>query len=196
VSAWQKAVENIPKRHPAEPFDALAQEVDQLKTSLLSVDTIRSLAKSLQCSDEANCLERLESWKISVVKFVTEFKSKFSSYQDITVPMLAGVTDIMVAMQEMRTRRLAFADVETLDKLRYLLLEIDSLPEKNLDIVLAADESPAMVICIDVLRDLGRSWMSSQSIVNDENEVTKVTPKSVVFHFRDAEEPEETAGLC
>jgi hypothetical protein len=110
--------------------------------------------------------------------------------------MLAGVTDIMVAMQEMRTRRLAFADVETLDKLRYLLLEIDSLPEKNLDIVLAADESPAMVICIDVLRDLGRSWMSSQSIVNDENEVTKVTPKSVVFHFRDAEEPEETAGLC
>ena len=138
----------------------------------------------------------LERRERELSEFVTEFKSKFSSYQDITVPMLAGVTDIMVAMQEMRTRRLEFADVETLDKLRYLLLEIDSLPEKNLDIVLAADESPAMVICIDVLRDLGRSWMSSQSIVNDENEVTKVTPKSVVFHFRDAEEPEETAGLC
>ena len=109
--------------------------------------------------------------------------------------MLAGVTDIMIAMQELRTRRLNFADVDALDKLRYLLLEIDSLPEKNLDIVLASDEVPGMVVCIDVLRDLGKSWMSSQSISNDLNEEAKSTPKSVVFHFRDAEEPEEIAGL-
>ena len=196
VAAWQKAVENIPKRHPVEPFDALAQELDQLKKSLFSIETVLGLAKSLKknSGDVAqNCLERLESWNVSVVKVMSDFKAKFSSYQDITVPVLAGVTDIVNAMQMLKTRRLEFTSMESHDQLRYLLLEIDSLPEKNLDVILAGGNLD-LVTSTDVLRDLGASWLSQQTISAEENEENNKNVKSVVFKFRDGEDPEETAG--
>ena len=194
VAAWQKAVENIPKRHPVEPFDALAQELDQLKKSLFSIETVLGLAKSLKKnSDAQNCLERLESWNVSVVKVMSDFKAKFSSYQDITVPVLAGVTDIVSAMQVLKTRRLEFTSMESHDQLRYLLLEIDSLPEKNLDVILAGGNLD-LVTSTDVLRDLGASWLSQQTISAEENEENNKNVKSVVFKFRDGEDPEETAG--
>jgi hypothetical protein len=99
VSAWQKVVENIPKRHPAEPFDALAQEVDQLKKSLLSVETVIPLVTSLENVADVTGGDRFRSWQVSVVKFAAEFKSKFSSYPDVTVPILSGICDVVVAMQ-------------------------------------------------------------------------------------------------
>lgn len=192
MTAWQKAIENIPKRHPTEPFDILAQEVDQLKKSLLSVETVRSLANSLQSVKDDSCLNRLETWQISVVKFVSDFKAKFSSYQDITVPILAGVSDIMTAMQDLKNRRLSCSTVETYDRLRYLLLEIDSLPDKNLDLIMASSENLDYITCADVLRDLGRSWLSGQIAAAEENDEAS---KSIVFKFRDAEDPEETTGM-
>ena len=194
MSAWQKAVENIPKRHPAEPFDNLAQELDQLKTSLMSVETVTSLAASLLNVAEEFCEERLKSWKLSVLKFIAEFKSKFSSYRDITIPVLASVADVMTSLQELKTLRQTFVDIDTCDKLRYLLLEIDSLPEKNLDVVIASGKGNSSTLVVDVVRDLGKSWLASQASNVEDSADAKSTPKSVVFHFRDAEEPEETAG--
>ncbi len=191
MTAWQKAIENIPKRHPTEPFDTLAQEVDQLNKSLLSVETVRGLADSLQSNKDDSCLNRLETWQISIVKFVGDFKAKFSSYQDITVPILAGVTDIMTAMQDLKTQRLSYSTVESYDRLRYLLLEIDSLPDKNLDLILASSENLDLITCADVLRDLGRSWLSGQIAAAEEKDESS---KSIVFKFRDGEDPEETAG--
>jgi hypothetical protein len=170
--------------------------LDQLKTSLLSVDTVASLSASLKNVDENSCDERLNSWKLSIVKFATEFKSKYSSYRDVTLPVLASVADVMTAMQELKTRRLNFADADAVDKLRYLLLEIDSLPEKNLDVVLTSgNRNRDLLVFVDVVRDLGKSWLTTQTGSNEENpDESKTAPKSVVFHFRDAEEPEETAG--
>jgi hypothetical protein len=187
-------VENIPKRHPTEPFDALAQELDQLKKSLFSVETVLGLAKSLKKNSGAeSCLERLESWNLSVVKVMSDFKAKFSSYQDITVPVLAGVTDIVSGMLALKTRQLDFTPIESHDRLRYLLLEIDSLPEKNLDVILARGNLD-LVTSTDVLRDLGASWLNQQTISAEDSEETNKNAKSVVFKFRDGEDPEETAG--
>ena len=177
-----------------EPFDALAQELDQLKKSLFSVDTVLGLAASLKKnSGVENCLEKLESWHVSVVKVMSDFKAKYSSYQDITVPLLAGVTDIVSAMRMLKTRRLEFTSMESHDHLRYLLLEIDSLPEKNLDVILAGGDLD-LVTSTDVLRDLGASWLNQQTISAEENEENNKSAKSVVFKFRDGEDPEETAG--
>jgi len=199
VASWQKAVENIPKRHPAEPFDALAQELDQLKTSLMSVDLVVSIAAELKNESKEYFDERLKSWWTSVVKFVAEFKSKFSSYRDVTLPILAAVADVMAAMNELKTRRIGFSDSGSVDKLRYLLLEVDTLPDKNLDVVLTSGNvNRESSVIVDVVRDLGRSWLLSQQdgSAEDNPAENKSAPRSVVFHFRDAEEPEETAGQC
>ena len=159
----------------------------------MSVDNVVSLAASLKNPAEDFCDERLKSWWLSVVKFVTEFKSKFSSYRDVTLPVLAAVADVMTAMLELKTRRSSFSDASAVDKLRYLLLEIDTLPDKNLDVILTSGTRDLSVF-VDVVRDLGRSWLSSQQDGGGEENPAEPKSRSVVFHFRDAEEPEETAG--
>ena len=159
----------------------------------MSVDNVVSLAASLKNPAEDFCDERLKSWWLSVVKFVAEFKSKFSSYRDVTLPVLAAVADVMTAMLELKTRRSSFSDASAVDKLRYLLLEIDTLPDKNLDVILTSGTRDLSVF-VDVVRDLGRSWLSSQQDGGGEENPAEPKSRSVVFHFRDAEEPEETAG--
>lgn len=102
---------------------------------------------------------------------------------------MAGISDVLIGLKELKNTTLKSSSLESFDLSRYLMNEIDHVPERSMDVVLASRTMQTST-ANDVLRDLGKFWLLRQQEVADgENP----PDDSFVYKFRglDAEETAE-----
>jgi hypothetical protein len=102
---------------------------------------------------------------------------------------LAGISDVLVGLRELKATTLNANSLESFDLSRYLMNEVDQVPERSLGAVLASRSVEAST-ANDVLRDLGKFWLVQQQEAADSE---KPPDESFVYKFRglDAEETAE-----
>jgi len=99
---------------------------------------------------------------------------------------LGGISDVYFALKELLRSTLKTNTLQSFDLSRYLVNEIESIPERSLDMILASRKIDA-TMANDVLRDLGKFWLLEQG----QHEDTEKPPEdSFVYQFRglDAEQ--------
>ena len=98
----ESLVSEIPTRHPNESFRKLSQEIEQFTMShLMEINFIKEIQSQLLydfSSDRMSegiryetLMDKIQTWKDSVTKFTRDFKAKYSSYEEVTAPLLWGI---------------------------------------------------------------------------------------------------------
>ena len=118
-------------RHPEERFDELSQEVSQLSQSLMKDQTVRSLRALL--TSESSSMDKYNSWSQSLVAALGDFHGRHSSFREIYLPILQGVTLVFEGLDALacRKRRMdnSGSAIGRFDDIRWMEGSLPRLPE-------------------------------------------------------------------
>ena len=191
-------LKDMPKRHKDESFRKLHEELEEFRRSkLMELDFFKDLQKELlhdyACYDIDSRFHMLKgkitTWEESVSKFTKHLRAHYSSFEDITLPILWGIT---MAMQGVETLLKRFEMrrylpskhniIDCMMKVRDCSTRlISSLSKYEFD---CGIEPSIADNKLEITRLLHHSWKANEEELGEENE-----EDTIIYKFnRDPDE--------